>query len=722
MAALLRNYADDQEKIKFFLSEKDYIVQVMNLSSKEKSSIEINLEDVHHFDAELCSLVMNNAKRYLDLFSNAIFDLLPTKMVEDDMKKDCLDIYIEQRFFQHQKHADNVMEPTDFFSRLPKALIRRFEVHFNMPFTMYKPISVRQLKASAIGQLVNIKGIVTRISEVKPLLLCATYTCDQCGSETFQPLNGSGSFVPLEKCVSEDCRQKNASGRLYFQTRASRFVKYQELKIQEHSDQVPVGNIPRSLLVHAQGDLTRQVLPGDHVAVTGVFLPTLKVGFKQMTGGLISETYLDAHRIQKMDRNEDGGDSQTESEEILKAEEWEELSYRFGRNILDKFSKSIAPEIYGHEDLKKALLCLLAGGVDRDAQGMKIRGNINICMFGDPGVAKSQLLGFINRVSSRSQYTTGRGSSGVGLTASVSKDQITGEMVLEGGALVLADKGICCIDEFDKMAETDKVAIHEVMEQQTISIAKAGILTTLNARVSILAAANPIFGRYNLKKSIQQNIELSAALLSRFDLIWLITDTPDSDFDRRLAQHITEVHMTEREVPTDQEEDAVDMKLLRRYIATCKKVSHPTIPESLKDKIVTGYIHMREEARNNKHLTTFTSARTLLAILRLSTALARLRMAKVVEAEDVDGAYRLIEKSKETLNQQMKESEMTAHRFEKIFQIIRESVNEEREVLFEEVLEKCLDRGYTESDLEETIENYEDFVAKSVDKTKILLV
>lgn len=381
MATHVRNYLEDLEKIKGFLAEKDYVAAIMKLSSKERSFIEINIEDVQNYDPILCESIIQNTRRYLELFSTAVFSIMPNKLAEDDSKKDSLDIYIEQRFSQFLKSGE--LDEEQFFERLPKSLIRRYDVLFTAPYSLIRPISVRELKSNNVGRLVTVKGIVTRITEVKPLLVCATYTCDQCGSETFQPLNGSESFLPLERCVSEECKQKNAGGRLYFQTRASRFVKYQELKIQEHSDQVPVGNIPRSLSVLTKNELTRLVFPGDHVAVSGIFLPSLKAGFRQMVGGLVSETYLDAHKIVKMNKNEESA-LETEEEECLTQEETEQFLLS-GENIYAKLASSIAPEIYGHEDLKKALLLLLVGGVDRSPAGMKIRGNVNICMFGDPG-------------------------------------------------------------------------------------------------------------------------------------------------------------------------------------------------------------------------------------------------------------------------------------------------------------------------------------------------
>lgn len=717
-----RDYAAEKEKIKSFLAEfylddegggKEFVYgkQLVDVAHREQVSLVIDLDHIQDHDAELCDDIVGNARRYVALFAEVVQEMLPDYKEKEVVNKDALDVYIEHRLMMEQRlHSERDEATRDTRNKYPPELMRRFEVYFKA-LSGIKQIAIRNVKAEHIGKLVSVKGIVTRASEVKPMMQVATYTCDQCGAETYQPIT-STSFMPLLLCPSQDCTTNKSGGRLYLQSRGSKFVKFQEIRIQEHSDQVPVGNIPRSMTVYCRGEVTRQAQPGDHVNITGIFLPLFKSGFKQMAQGLLSDTYLEAHRIVRMNKTED------DEMDIAELTE-DELRQVAEDDFYEKLASSIAPEIFGHEDVKKALLLLLVGGVEKSPKGMKIRGSINICLMGDPGVAKSQLLGFIDRLAPRSQYTTGRGSSGVGLTAAVMKDTITGEMTLEGGALVLADQGVCCIDEFDKMMDADRTAIHEVMEQQTISIAKAGIMTSLNARVSILAAANPAYGRYNPKKTVEQNIQLPAALLSRFDLLWLIQDKPDHENDLRLAQHVTYVHQYNVQPPSHF--TPLDMKLMRRYIALCRR-KDPVIPETLTDYITGAYIEMRKEARNNKD-TTFTSARTLLAILRLSTALARLRLADVVEKEDVNEAMRLMEMSKDSLVPSQEHGRML-NMTDRIYAAIKDMVPDDggRMIKIADVIERCTAKGFKLSAINECVEEYEELNVWQVNQKRDKLI
>jgi len=701
---------DDQGRKKF-----KYAEQLTALAHREQVSIHIDLDDVAEHDEDLADAIRENTRRYNMLAAEIIESLLPDYKEREVPARDALDVFIQHRHLMESRRAEGAQPgETAAKTTFPPELMRRYEVYFKSR-NDDKVIPIRDVKASHVGKLVTVRGIVTRATEVKPMMQVATYTCDQCGAETFQPIAGT-SFMPVINCNAEVCRVNKSGGRLTLQSRGSKFVKFQELKVQEHSDSVPVGHIPRSMTVFARGEQTRLAAPGDHVAINGVYLPIKKEGFKAMTSGLLSETYLEAHRIVLMSKADEAEVDLTEitDEEIRQMDE---------DDFYEKLSASIAPEIFGHEDIKKALLLLLVGGVDRNPNGMKIRGNINICLMGDPGVAKSQLLSYIDRLAPRSQYTTGRGSSGVGLTAAVMKDPLTGEMTLEGGALVLADQGVCCIDEFDKMDEGDRTAIHEVMEQQTISIAKAGIMTTLNARVSILAAANPQFGRYNIDRSIESNVNLPAALLSRFDLLWLIADKSDREQDQRLAQHITYVHQFNTNPPL--QHAPIDMKLMRRYVARCQKTC-PVVPPELSSFIVTSYCEMRKLSRleENAKTTTFTSARTLLAILRLATALARLRLGDKVDNRDVLEAIRLMDMSKDTLKQQNDNKDngrRSKQTVDQIYDMIRTMADGAKTIKIQEIRDRATTKGFKPDQLDKCMDEYEKLDVWQINQAKTKL-
>ena len=315
-------------------------------------------------------------------------------------------------------------------------------------------VSLRQIRSRALGHLVTLRGMIVRSSDVKPACTVATYTCDACGCEIYQVVSNKREFLPQRLCPSEECRRQSKNGdTLHLQTRGSKFVKFQELKLQELPSQVPMGHVPRSMNVHCRGELTRLASPGDVVTIDGVFLPqrVAEAGYRAMKAGLVTTTFLEAQNVIVHKKSyDDSGNAHLSDEEKVKVDEQiHEIAH--GDDPVGTLSSAIAPEIFGHEDIKRALLLQLVGGCTRKLpDGMRIRGDINICLMGDPGVAKSQLLKHVASIAPRGVYTTGKGSSGVGLTAAITKDTATGELALEGGALVLADRGICAIDEFDK--------------------------------------------------------------------------------------------------------------------------------------------------------------------------------------------------------------------------------------------------------------------------------
>lgn len=424
-----------------------------------------------------------------------------------------------------------------------------------------------------IARLVRVPGIVIGASVMSSKATELQIQCRNCQHTQGIPVLGGFTGVTLPRICARvrgpgDPTPKCPLDPYFVAHEKSKFVDQQIIKLQEAPDQVPVGELPRHVLISADRYLTNRVVPGSRCTVMGIFsIYQNKASKNSSTGGAVAirTPYLRAVGIKSdIDQAAKGNATFSEEEE----QEFLELSRR--PDLYSVMADCIAPSIYGNRDIKKSILCLLLGGSKKILpDGMKLRGDINVLLLGDPGTAKSQLLKFVEKAAPISIYTSGKGSSAAGLTASVQRDHSTREFYLEGGAMVLADGGVVCIDEFDKMRDEDRVAIHEAMEQQTISIAKAGITTILNARTSVLAAANPIFGRYDDMKTPGENIDFQTTILSRFDMIYIVKDDHSREKDEKMARHVIGIQMNGRGVD-EMTESEIPIEKLRRYITYCK--------------------------------------------------------------------------------------------------------------------------------------------------------
>ena len=717
------SFADEKVKLSKFFSEFEsaddfsdalhgrnyYLAQLQQISDRTKSILEVFVEDLESYlvandDSSLFSNILNNTKRYQKMMMEVVDALLPSAV--RDYPDTVQDIILKQRLL------------TDHPEHIPAEIKRRYEL-----IICFKPLSkvnilpLRNVGSFYIGKLITAKGVVTRTSDVKPHISVASFVCDVCGHEEFKTIGGM-TYLPLFECNSDVCKASHSRGNLHQQTRGSKFISFQEIRIQEPSDQVPMGQVPRSLKVFSYGQSTRSCSPGDLITITGVFLTMPFLGFRAITAGLIHDTFLEAFKITRDKKSYKESSLSTEMVDKLRTE-------RNNREVYSLLSKSIAPEIHGLEDVKKALLLLLVGGVSKEMNdGMKIRGDINMLLMGDPGVAKSQLLKHISMLAPRGIYTTGKGSSGVGLTAAVIKDSVTNEMNLEGGALVLADQGICCIDEFDKMDERDRTSIHEVMEQQTVSIAKAGITTTLNARTSILAAANPLYGRYDRRKTPHENINLPAALLSRFDLVFLLLDTHDLQADLALAEAVTYVHQHLKSKDKDQIA-LLDANFMRAYIAEAIRID-PIIPSQLHSFIIQKYVEKRQEQNEiNKIGYVYVTPRTLLGIIRLAQGLSRLRFSDVVDQDDIEEALRLMEASRNSINQDSAPKQKIDP-ISAVFKVIREECKKGENLTASRtsILKRLVGKGFSETELNQALDTYSELnvIMLSNEKNLVTLI
>lgn len=471
--------------------------------------------------------------------------------------------------------------------------------------------TLRQLRQTHLNCLVRVTGVVTRRTGVFPQLKYVRFNCTKCGIVLGPFQQESNVEVRISYC--HNCQSK---GPFTLNSEKTVYRNYQKMTLQESPGTVPAGRLPRHREVILLWDLIDSAKPGEEIEVTGIYRNNYDAQLNNRNGFPVFATILEANHVVKS-HDQLAGFRLTEEDE----REIRQLSR--DPQIVDKIIASMAPSIYGHTDIKTAVALSLFGGVSKVAQGrLNIRGDINILLLGDPGTAKSQILKYVEKTAHRAVFATGQGASAVGLTASVRKDPLTAEWTLEGGALVLADRGTCLIDEFDKMNDQDRTSIHEAMEQQTISISKAGIVTTLQARCAIIAAANPIGGRYNSTIPFSQNVELTEPILSRFDILCVVRDTVDPVEDERLAKFVVNSHgrahpaahssdgnqnamdIAREDGIRDQQinggepkqEGEIPQELLRKYILYAREKCRPKLYQIDQDKVARLFADMRRES------------------------------------------------------------------------------------------------------------------------------
>lgn len=523
------------------------------------------------------------------------------------------------------------------------------------PFNLGTSLNMRDLNPGDIDKLVCVKGLVIRATPIIPDMKIAFFQCNVCNHTVTVEID-RGRILEPTLCPRQACQQRESMVLVH---NRSEFSDKQLVKLQETPDAIPDGQTPHSVSLCAYDEIVDICKAGDRVEVTGIFRSVpVRLNPRMRAVKTLFKTYVDVVHVSKTDRKRLGQDVSTLTDELMQedatdevkkvsAEELEKIKQISQRvDCYELLARSLAPSIWEMDDVKKGLLLQMFGGTHKTftrGAAPRYRGDINVLLCGDPSTSKSQILMYVHKIAPRGVYTSGKGSSAVGLTAYITRDVDTRQLVLESGALVLSDGGICCIDEFDKMSDSTRSVLHEVMEQQTVSVAKAGIITTLNARTSILASANPIGSKYNPNLPVPQNIDLPPTLLSRFDLVYLVLDKVDESADRRLAKHLVGMYL-EDHTKTAADGDVIPVELLTAYISYARTELKPILTQEAGEELVKAYVAMRklgEDARAAERRITATT-RQLESMIRLSEAHAKMRLSEEVTIDDVYEATRLI--------------------------------------------------------------------------------
>ncbi|XP_059611549.1 DNA replication licensing factor Mcm5 [Phlebotomus argentipes] len=517
------------------------------------------------------------------------------------------------------------------------------------------PTSIREIKSECISRISTVAGIIVSASNIRAKATKMTIQCRSCSNiiPNISINPGLEGYALPRRCPTEPAgRPKCPMDPYFIIPDKCQCVDFQVLKLQELPDSIPQGEIPRHIQIYCDRNLCERVVPGNRVMIHGIYSirkvgrPSKLDGRQKATVG-VRAPYMRAVGI-VVDTKGHGSISMHSNVSAEEEEAFKKLANT--PNLYERLAQSIAPSIFGSVDIKKAIACMLFGGSrKRLPDGLIRRGDINLLMLGDPGTAKSQLLKFVEKVAPIAVYTSGKGSSAAGLTASVIRDSSSRNFVMEGGAMVLADGGVVCIDEFDKMKEDDRVAIHEAMEQQTISIAKAGLTTTLNSRCSVLAAANSIFGRWDETKG-EENIDFMPTILSRFDMIFIVKDLHDEQRDLTVAKHILNIHVNANKADSRSAEEEISLAMLKKYIHYCRSTCGPRLSVEAGEKLKSQYVLIRkgvlsQEKGSEKRLAIPITVRQLEAVIRISESLAKMQLQPIATESHVNEALRLFQLS-----------------------------------------------------------------------------